>query len=178
MSNKIYIIGAIFGILIGYGILHIAGYGLFFASNPNAIPSAQLQKQAKPFEATTFDGQEISLAQYKGQPVIVNFWASWCVACRQEAHILEEAHQKYTPKGVVFIGIAINDTREASLGFIQRYGKTYLLAPDDKTGSISLDYGVTAVPETFFIDRNGIIQEKVLGAVNRNRLEEFIDGQL
>ncbi|MCP4297932.1 MAG: redoxin domain-containing protein, partial [Proteobacteria bacterium] len=106
------------------------------------------------------------------------FWASWCVACRQEAHILEAAHQKYFPKGAVFIGIAINDTRSASLSFIERYGKTYNLAPDDKTGNISLNYGVTAVPETFFIDKAGIIREKILGAVQKRSIEKFLDNQL
>jgi len=153
-------------------------YGLFFASNPKEIPSAQIGLKAKPFTVTTFDGKKISLDNFIGKPVIVNFWASWCISCRQEAHILEAAHQKFTPKGAVFIGIAINDTREASLAFIKRYGKTYLLAPDDKLGSISLDYGVTAVPETFFIDKNGIIINKILGATGRATLEEFLNEQL
>ncbi len=153
-------------------------YGLFFASDPKEIPSAQIGKTAKPFTVTTFDGQKISLAQFRGKPVILNFWASWCVSCRQEAHILEAVHQKYTPKGAVVIGIAINDTREASLGFIRRYGKTYLLAPDDKTGSISLDYGVTAVPETFLITKEGTIYKKLLGAADRKTLTDFLEQQL
>ncbi len=175
MSKKSFII---LGILLGCSILGVMLFGLFFASNPKEIPSAQIGLMAKPFAVTTFDGQKISLTGFKGQPVVVNFWASWCVSCRQEAHILEAAHLKYTPKGVVFIGIAINDTREASLAFIKRYGKTYLLAPDDELGSVSLDYGVTAVPETFFIDKNGTIVNKILGAINRKSLEEFINEQL
>ncbi len=77
----------------------------------------------------------------------------------------------------MFIGIAINDTREASLGFIRRYGKTYLLAPDNKTGTISLDYGVTAVPETFLIDKKGVIVDKVLGAITRQAIEKFLSDQ-
>ncbi|MBU3914911.1 redoxin domain-containing protein [bacterium] len=153
-------------------------YGLFFASDPQEIPSAQLGKTANPFSITTFNGQKISLDQLRGKPVILNFWASWCVSCRQEAHILEAAHKKYAPRGAVFIGIAINDTREASLAFINRYGKTYLLAPDDKTGSISLDYGVTAVPETFLINKEGTIHKKILGAADMKTLTEFLDQQL
>jgi cytochrome c biogenesis protein CcmG/thiol:disulfide interchange protein DsbE len=168
----------VLGALLGVGILVVMVYGLFYASDPSAIPSAQIGKQAHPFTVTTFDGQTLSLESFKGKPVVINFWASWCVACRQEAHILETAHRKYTPQGVVFIGIAINDTREASLAFIRQYGKTYYLAPDDQQGSISLDYGVTAVPETFLIDRQGMITEKVLGAIDRNTLERFINGQL
>ncbi len=166
------------GILLGCGILGVMIYGLFFASAPGKIPSAQIGKKAHPFSVETFSGQKISLEDLRGKPVILNFWASWCVSCRQEAHILEKAHQTYTPQGAVFIGIAINDTREASLSFIRRYGKTYFLAPDDKTGSISLDYGVTAVPETFLIDGQGFIVKKVLGAVDWKTLEVFINSQL
>jgi len=165
---------AVFGLSVTAGLIVILVYGLFFASRPDEIPSALIQKKAKPFQATTFDGERISLEQFRGRPVILNFWASWCVSCRQEAHIIEAAWQHYGPQGVLFIGIAINDTREASLGFIRRYGKTYLLAPDDQTGTISLDYGVTAVPETFLIDPNGVIVKKILGAVSRREIDAFL----
>jgi cytochrome c biogenesis protein CcmG/thiol:disulfide interchange protein DsbE len=168
----------VLGVLLAGGIFAVMFYGLFYASNPNEIPSAQIGKQAHPFTITTFDGQTISLEELKGKPVVLNFWASWCVSCRQEAHILEAAHQRYTPQGMVFIGIAINDTRNASLGFIRKYRKTYFLAPDDELGSISLDYGVTAVPETFLIDKNGMIIKKILGAIDRNTLQRFIDEHL
>lgn len=174
MNRRLY---ALLGISFAAGLVLILIYGLFFASRPGDIPSAQIQKKARLFQATTFDGQPISLEQFQGRPVILNFWASWCVSCRQEAHIIEAAWQKYGDRGVVFIGIAINDTREASLGFIRRYGKTYLLAPDNKTGTISLDYGVTAVPETFLIDRNGVIIEKVLGAITKQTIEKFLADQ-
>ena len=166
------------GILVGCGILGIMIYGLFFASSPGKIPSAQIGKAAHLFTVETFSGERISLADLRGKPVILNFWASWCVSCRQEAHILEQAHQAFTPRGAVFIGIAINDTREASLAFISRYGKTYFLGPDDETGSISLDYGVTAVPETFLIDKQGVIQKKVLGAIDWKTVEVFLNSQL
>jgi cytochrome c biogenesis protein CcmG/thiol:disulfide interchange protein DsbE len=175
MSKKLLFV---VGLLLGGGILAVMFYGLFYASNPRDIPSAQIGKQAHPFTVTTFDGQELSLSDFRGKPVVLNFWASWCVSCRQEAHLLEAAHQRYTSQGFVFLGIAINDTREASLAFMRKYGKTYLLAPDDELGNISLDYGVTAVPETFLIDRNGMITEKVLGAINRQTLQRFIDAQL
>ena len=168
------------GFFIGLGVFFAASllvlliYGMFFASNPSQIPTPQIGKKAYPFTTRTFDGEPISLEQFRGKPVVLNFWASWCISCKTEARILEAAHQHFTPKGAVFIGIAINDTREASLAFIRRFGKTYLLAPDGKTGDISLDYGVTAVPETFLIDKNGIIQNKIMGAVSMEILAEFI----
>ena len=175
MNKQLY---SFIGITVCGLLIILLLYGLFGASNPRDIPSAQIGKTAKPFSITTFNGQKISLAQLRGKPVILNFWASWCVSCRQEAHILEAAHQKYTPRGAVFMGIAINDTREASMMFIRRYGKTYLLAPDDKTGSISLDYGVTAVPETFLITKEGTIYKKLLGAADMRTLTEFLENQL
>ncbi|MDX2471334.1 MAG: TlpA disulfide reductase family protein [SAR324 cluster bacterium] len=157
------------------GLIALFFYGIYFASDPKSIPSALIGTKATDFTTITFlEDRQITLSQFKGKPVIVNFWASWCVACRQEAHIIEAAHQRWTPKGAVFIGIAINDERAASLGFIAKYGKSYLLAPDDLTGNISLNYGVTAVPETFFVDPEGIIRHKVLGAVNGRDIDQFI----
>lgn len=175
MKLKLYLLA---GLILGTSVIGVMAYGLFFASDPKEIPSALILTEAKPFAFTTFDGQTMSLEKFRGKPVVLNFWASWCFACRQEAHILESAHQKYSPKGVVFIGIAINDRREDSLEFIRKYRKTYLLAPDDASGSISLDYGVSAVPETFLIDSNGVIQHKQLGVVTTDLLEGYLEKQL
>lgn len=175
MTRKLYFL---IGLVIGGSLLTVMLYGLFFAKSPDMIPSALIGKNAEPFTITTFAGETLSLEDYRGRPVVLNFWASWCVSCRQEARIIEAAHQRYTPQGAAFIGVAINDTREASLAFIRKHGKTYTLAPDDKSGSISLNYGVTAVPETFLIDKNGIIQDKLLGAASMNTLVNFLDQQL
>ena len=169
---------AVAGLSLVTLLLTVLIYGLFFASNPKEIPSTLVTTKAKPFSFTTFNGQKLFLSQFEGRPIVLNFWASWCFACRQEAHILETAHQKYSPRGAVFIGIAINDKREDSLQFIQKYRKTYRLAPDDASGSISIDYGVTAVPETFLIDGTGIIQHKQLGVVTKELIENFLENQL
>lgn len=168
--------------LLGIGsilaIMLVFLYGVYFASNPREIPSSQIGQKAFDLQTNTFDGQPISLKQFLGKPIVLNFWASWCTTCWKEAHILESAHQKYTPQGAVFIGIAINDEREASLKFIRKYNKTYILAPDDKTGNISLDYGVTAVPETFLIDKEGNIENKILGAIHDDIIDQFLSKEL
>jgi len=175
MNKRVYFLVGFVFILSVLGIFY---YGLFFSSDPKEIPSALIGKKAKPFTVTTFDGRKVSLDQFKGQPVILNFWASWCVSCRNEARLLEKLHRMYTPMGAVFIGIAINDKRVDSLAFIRKYGKTYMTAPDDAMGSISLDYGVSAVPETFFIDKAGIIQHKHLSEINLELVHEFVSKQL
>jgi len=153
-------------------------YGLYFASDPKEIPSNLIGTKASNFHVITFDGQTVDLKNYRGKPVILNFWASWCVSCRQEAHIVETAYQAFKDQGAVFIGLAINDERSASLRFIEKYGKTYLLGPDDTIGTISLNYGVTAVPETFFIDKEGIIRYKSLGPVASGQIDRFLEQQL
>jgi len=174
MKRKVFVL---LGASICIALLAVFGYGLFFADDPGEIPSAQIGLKAKSFRVTTFDGRAFSLEDFRGHPVILNFWASWCISCRQEAHLLEAAHRRYSPAGVIFIGIAINDTEAAALDFIRRHRKTYLLAPDDASGSMALDYGVTAVPETYFIDRNGLIQNKILGPVTADLIDGFLAEQ-
>lgn len=171
-------------LLAGIGVSLIITVVVFFIyaldkrDTLHEIPSVLIGKSAADFKITTFSGEEISLSQYKGKPVLLNFFASWCVGCGQEARILEAAHRTYTPKGGVFIGIAINDTREAALGFIRKYGKTYILAQDHIGGDIALEYGVAAIPETFLIDKNGIIQHRQVGAIEYETIARFMESEL
>lgn len=153
-------------------------YGLFYASDPKSIPSALVGKPAPSFIVNTFKGEEISLDQFLGKPIVLNFWASWCLACREEAYILEKAHQTFSQKGAVFIGIATNDTREKSISFIEKYKKTFYLAPDTDSAKYALDYGVTGLPETFFINKHGVIEYKHLGTITAESIETFLQEQL
>ena len=164
--------------LISLALLGLFTWAFYNGSDPKEIPSALINSPATDFTLKTIQGETITLSNFKGRPVVLNFWASWCVACRMEAQLIEAANQKYTPQGAVFIGVAINDELDDAMGFIHKYGKTYLLGLDDKVGTISLDYGVTAVPETFFIDKEGIIRHKVLGAVTGYDIENFMKENL
>jgi cytochrome c biogenesis protein CcmG/thiol:disulfide interchange protein DsbE len=96
--------------------------------------------------------------------VLLNFWASWCYpACYEEAPVLESTWRAYRERGLVVLGIDIQDTEAAGRRFIQQFGLTFPNAPDPK-GKVSIDYGVYGVPETFLIDRRGMIWKHV-GAV-------------
>jgi cytochrome c biogenesis protein CcmG/thiol:disulfide interchange protein DsbE len=107
------------------------------------------------FTLSTFDGQKIGPAQMAGKVVLVNFWASWCKPCEQEAPDMEAAWRYYQPRGdVLFLGIAWTDTESSSLAYIKQFAITYPNGPDVGT-AISQAYRTTGVPETYIIDKSG-----------------------
>lgn len=148
--------------------------------NANQTANALQDKPAKAFSidvvqlSDAFAGSprdSLSLADFKGQPLIVNFWASWCVSCKTEALEIERFWKTYKDKGVRVIGIAVHDTVPAAENFIRRYRKTYTIGLD-KDGKAGINYGVTGVPETFFIDRSGVIRHKEAGPVNFDLMQQ------
>lgn len=148
-----------------------------FQFNPKKVESPLIGKPAKAFEVThLFNGQKLKLEDWQGKPMVLNFWASWCTECIVEAPVLESYYQRYQVRQqqVNFLGIAIQDTPEAARQFAKRHGKTYFLALDHQNSEISLEYGIFGVPETFFIDADGIIRYKHIGAVNANLMETQI----
>jgi cytochrome c biogenesis protein CcmG/thiol:disulfide interchange protein DsbE len=132
---------------------------------------------APDFTVTLYNGtpgQRIHLAALKGKPVVVNFWASWCVPCQDEAAILRASWQRHQGDGVVYIGISYQDKADAARAFLSQYGISYPAGSDDATGSIAIAYGVTGPPETAFINRNGVVASKVGGALDDGTLERDV----
>jgi cytochrome c biogenesis protein CcmG/thiol:disulfide interchange protein DsbE len=144
--------------------------------------STLLQGQPAPdFELTAFngeyEGERFSLSDLRGQVVVLNFWASWCVECDKEMPLLEQAWQDYRDEGVWIIGVDYLDIDTKGLAYLDRFGTTYPNGPD--IGSqIYQDYQCTGVPETFFIDRDGIIQHVQIGPLTKHQLYGLLDGML
>ncbi|CAN5726949.1 TlpA disulfide reductase family protein [soil metagenome] len=105
-------------------------------------------------------GGSLALDDLEGKPVFINFWASWCGPCKDEAPHLDRAHAVYGDQ-IAFVGIDIKDSRSDAVQFARRHGLDYSLVRDD--GRILDDYGLTGQPESFFIDGDGVIVEHVAG---------------
>lgn len=131
---------------------------------------------APDFTMTTFDGQEVSLSDYEGQIVVLNFWGSWCGPCRAEAPDLQDIYTDYGGDVVVF-GVNWLDIEGEALAFMDEFGITYPNAPDigEKVAS---RYNIEGAPETFIINRDGIIAETYLGMVDYAILNQRIQALL
>ncbi len=130
------------------------------------IGGALARGEAPPVPTVTLPaltaGPPVALAALRGHPVVINFWASWCVPCREEAPLLEQVSKEYRNRGVVVLGIDTQDLEAPARAFLVRYGITY---PNvrDPDGSVSRLFGATGVPETFFISPDGKIRGKFPG---------------
>jgi cytochrome c biogenesis protein CcmG, thiol:disulfide interchange protein DsbE len=154
-------------------VLALLAYG--FRLNPRDIPSPLVGRPAAPFTLTTFEGAPMDLATLRGQVVVPNFWASWCYpACYEEAPVLERGWRAYRDRGVVVLGVDIQDKDEAGRVFIRDFSLTFPNAPD-RAGRVSVDYGVYGVPETFFIDRQGSIRRKHVSAVTEAVFRDTVE---
>ena len=118
-------------------------------------------------------GGTVSLARLRGSVVVVNFWASWCEPCKEEAPLLERAWRRHRDSGVVLVGIDANDFKKDARRFLERYGGTYEIVHDGR-GSTLGRFGITGFPETLFVDRRGDLVAWIRGPVTEESLERGI----
>lgn len=158
---------------VGLVVVALLAYAII--TGPTQPP--QVGDLVPQFELTTFDGESMSLSEHRGQVVVVNFFASWCIPCRQEAADLENAWLAYDGESVQFFGIAYKDARSKAQAFLDEFGVTYPSA-FDAGNRVARAYGVTGVPETYVVDQEGRLVRHFLGAVTQAELIREIDALL
>lgn len=155
-----------FIVLVGFLAV---GLGL----NPREVPSPLVGKPAPAFSAPVLGkpGEHISPAAFKGRVWLFNVWASWCAACREEHPLLMELARSQV---VPVIGLNYKDKSPDAQAWLQKLGNPYVASAEDGDGRISIDYGVYGVPETFVIDKEGVIRAKHIGPVTPDVLEKTL----
>ncbi len=158
--------------------LSVAGLVVFvmykgFGTDPHQVPFMMTGQKAPEFSITRLDTNEtVKLSQFAGKPVVLNFWATWCGPCAMEHPNLEWAARKYADQ-VVFLGIVFEDTEANTKRFLADKGWSFTQLFDPKS-TIAVDYAVSGVPETYFINRAGVIVGKYAAPINRTILDERI----
>lgn len=166
MNAKTLIPLALFAVLVGFLAV---GLGL----DPREVPSPLVNKPAPAFKITQLEQPDLQFSpdDMKGKVWLFNVWASWCVACRQEHPVLMEfARAKIAP----LIGLDYKDQRKDALGVLKRSGNPYDITAFDADGRVGIDYGVYGVPESYVIDKAGVIRYKHIGPITMEAMEKTI----
>jgi cytochrome c biogenesis protein CcmG, thiol:disulfide interchange protein DsbE len=158
---------AVWALVVAVPLVALLAAG--FGRDPSVVASPLLNKPAPAFALQSIDGKPVSLESLHGKVVVLNFWASWCTSCRAEHGYLLDADRAYGSKGVALIGVMYQDSASAARSFLQQYGGGWPVV-NDPGQRTAVDYGVIAVPETYFIDRRGIIRYKSAGPVTPDLL--------
>ncbi len=144
-----------------------------FGSDPHAVRSPLVGREAPPFDLVALDGSRISLESLRGRPVVINFWATWCEPCKQEHGVLHQASRLWGDR-VQFVGVVYDDEKPKIEAFLRRYGSGYPALIDDG-GKAAIAYGVTGVPETFFVDAEGRVVSKYNGPLSPDLLRTHVN---
>ena len=150
-------------------LLLLAAWGMLLVARP-ALPVARIGDPAPNFALTDVDGNALRLADLRGRPVIVNFWASWCGPCVDEFPLLLNAAAAHRSSDLAVVGIVFRDRPEAARTFMSRMGASWPTAMDPGD-AVATRFGIIGPPDTFFIDRNGVIVGRQIGQLGAADLE-------
>ncbi|TXT24302.1 MAG: alkyl hydroperoxide reductase [Gallionellaceae bacterium] len=173
-SYKMLVALAVAGLAIA---LAIAGLLLSLKDAPKDMfpqPSVAAKEAAPDFKLALLDGSNFQLGSHKGKPVLINFFASWCLPCGEEMPAIEKIVHEYGPRGVVFLGISTDDTETNASNFIKKHGVTFP-AGIDKSTEIQKAYGLYGIPTTYFIDKQGMVNYFHSGSVTEDLMRHELD---
>ncbi len=158
---------------LGLFIVLVVFLAIGLSRDPHEIPSPLINKPAPAFQLTRLHepNKSFSAEEMRGKVWLLNAWASWCVSCREEHPLLLE-FSKSSP--VPIYGLDYKDSRDDALSWLNEFGNPYVLSAFDADGRVGIDFGVYGVPETYVIDRNGVIRFKQIGPITREVWEQTI----
>jgi cytochrome c biogenesis protein CcmG/thiol:disulfide interchange protein DsbE len=165
------ILGVVAAVLVA-----VFGAGMAPKGKPvtGVLPANPAGFAAPPLELPSLNADgNLALSSFIGKPVVLNFWASWCTTCKDEAALLGEAERQWRASGVVFLGVDASDKQDSAKAFAKQYGLDYD-SFFDAAGTVGPAWGVTGYPETFFIDTQGRIVSKFVSAIDANTLNNNI----
>jgi cytochrome c biogenesis protein CcmG/thiol:disulfide interchange protein DsbE len=155
-------------------ILLLAAWGALQLARPAAPSIALIGQPAPGFVLADLNGNPLRLEDLRGRPVIVNFWASWCGPCVEEFPLLLSAATAHRADGLAVVGIVFRDRSEAARGFMSRMGATWPAAMDPGDG-VAAQFGIIGPPDTFFIDRNGLVVGRQIGQLSSADLQRGLN---
>ena len=151
----------VLAIILASGLL-IISYSVG-CSPGGSTQAPSIGSPAPDFKLPNLDGQSTSLSDLRGKPVLINFWATWCPPCRDEMPYLQEVYEEWSDKGLVVLAINLGEDPSKVKGFLQSRNLSLPVLLDTKQATAQ-EYNIRGIPTTFFIDKDGIIQDKVIGA--------------
>jgi peroxiredoxin len=137
-------------------------------------PAPRLDQPAPPFDLRTLDGQTVDLSDYRGKPVWISFWASWCPPCRAENPDIQEMYEKYSSQGLVILAPAIGEDSNTVSGYVKRTGLTFTVGVDETT-QLAANYRIVGIPTHFFIDKDGVLRVWRIGSMSTKTMEKNIE---
>lgn len=149
-------------------------FSVGFGRDPAVVRSVLLHKPAPPLHGSTLNGATLDLRQFRGKVVLVNIWASWCAACRAEHPVLAATQRAYAGDGLQIVGIDMSDSRADATKFLTEMGGADYPSVFDPQAQIAIGWGAFGVPETYLVDRTGVIRAKAVGAVTAGWVARYV----